>query len=200
MINNFVKLLAVILILNSQITFGQIKKVKLMEDKLIKREILFGNPEKVEVQISPDGSYLSYIAPNKGVLNVWITPIDDIFNAKLITSDKKRGIRNYFWSKDSQYIIYAQDKAGDENWRLYSVNINSLIEKSLTHNNVRASILKLSKKFPKEILILLNARVPEYFDIHKVNIETGKIEIIYTNTEKYSYFIADDDFKIRVGK
>lgn len=80
------------------------------EDKLIEREILFGNPEKAGVKISHDGKYISYLAPHEGVLNVWIAPVDDKSNAKLITSDKKRGIRSYFWSKDSQYIIYAQDK------------------------------------------------------------------------------------------
>ncbi len=187
-------------ICNTVVADNIINSDSMNEDKLIEREVLFGNPEKAGVKISHDGKYISYLAPNEGVLNVWIAPIDDISNAKLITSDKKRGIRSYFWSKDSQYIIYAQDKKGDENWRLYSVNINNLQEKDLTpSNDVRASVLKLSDKFPNEMLISLNARVPEYFDIHKVNIETGKLETIYENTENYSSFIADDDFNIRVG-
>lgn len=197
---NLYQLIIIFLILDSQITLGENKKVVLMEDKLIEREILFGNPERVGVRVSNDGKYISYIAPYNGVLNVWIAPTDDLKNAKLITRDKKRGIRSYFWSKNSQYIIYAQDKKGDENWRLYSVNINNLKEIDLTpSNDVRASVLKLSDKFPNEMLISLNARVPEYFDIHKVNIETGKLETIYENTEHYSSFIADDDFNIRVG-
>lgn len=198
MFRQFLKLLVIILVLSNQITFG--KGVELMEDKLIAREILFGNPEKVGVKISQDGKYISYIAPNEGVLNVWIAPVDDRAKARLITSDKKRGIRSYFWSKDNQYIIYAQDKKGDENWRLYSVNINDLKEQDLTPaNEVRASVLKLSEKFPNEMLITLNDRVPEYFDIHKVNIKTGKLETIYENKGNYSSFIADDDFNIRVG-
>lgn len=197
---NLYQLIIIFLILNSQITLGENKKVVLMEDKLIEREILFGNPERVGVRVSNDGKYISYIAPYNGVLNVWIAPADDLKNAKLITRDKKRGVRSYFWSKNSQYIIYAQDKKGDENWRLYSVNINNLKEIDLTpSNDVRASVLKLSDKFPNEMLISLNARVPEYFDIHKVNIETGKLETIYENIEHYSSFIADDDFNIRVG-
>lgn len=198
MFHRFFKLLLVILILSNQLTLG--KEVELMEDKLIAREVLFGNPERVGVRISHDGKYISYIAPHEGVLNVWIAPVDDRTKSKRITSDKKRGIRSYFWSKDSQYIIYAQDKKGDENWRLYSVNINDLKEKDLTPaNEVRASVLKLSEKFPNEMLIMLNNRVPEYFDIHKVNIKTGKLEVVYENKGNYSSFIADDDFNIRVG-
>jgi dipeptidyl aminopeptidase/acylaminoacyl peptidase len=199
---NYIAIILMIftVVFNTAVADNIINSDSMKEDKLIEREILFGNPEKSGVQISHDGKYISYLAPNEGVLNVWITKVDDILNAKLITSDEKRGIRDYFWSKDSQYIIYAQDKKGDENWRLYSVNISNLQEKDLTPSNeVRASVLKLSDKFPKEMLIYLNARVPEYFDIHKVNIETGKLETIYKNTENYSSFIADDDFNIRLG-
>jgi len=193
-------ILLIIFLVFSFIAYNKMSNENMTEDKLIAREILFGNPDKVGVKFSEDGKYISYIAPNNGVLNVWIAPADDVTKAKLITSDKQRGIRSYFWSKDSQYIIYAQDKKGDENWCLYSANINTLEEKVITPNEgVRASLLKLSDKFPSEMLVSLNARVPEYFDIHKVNIATGKLEIIYENTEGYTSFIADDDFNIRVA-
>src|SRR3546814_2303584 len=46
--------------------------------ELIPRDALFGNPERANVQISPDGKYLSWIAPVDGVLNVWVAPADDI--------------------------------------------------------------------------------------------------------------------------
>lgn len=86
MFYQFFKLLVIILVLSNQITLG--KGIELMEDKLIARETLFGNPKKVGVKISQDGKYISYIAPHKGVLNVWIAPVDDKSKAKLITSDK----------------------------------------------------------------------------------------------------------------
>src|SRR5262245_22616941 len=64
--------------------------------QLIPRKILFGNPEKAGPQISPDGKLLAYLAPEKGVLNVWVLTLgkDD---ARVVTSDKKRGVRQYFW-------------------------------------------------------------------------------------------------------
>lgn len=171
-----------------------------MKDKLIDREILFGNPQKIMVQISPNGQYISYIAPYKGVVNIWITSTDKKFNDKVVTYDNTRGIRSYFWSKNSEYIIYIQDTKGDENWCLYAVNIFSADVKSLTPDqNVKASLLKISDKFPHEILITLNARVPEYFDIYRVNIITGSLRMIYKNTGFYSSFIADDNFDIRIG-
>jgi hypothetical protein len=35
---------------------------------LIPREVLFGNPERADPQISPDGTQLGYLAPVDGVL------------------------------------------------------------------------------------------------------------------------------------
>ena len=170
------------------------------EDNLISREVLFGNPDRVATRINKDGKFLSYIAPKDGVLNIWVAPIDKISEAKVITNEKQRGIRSYFWANDNTHIIYAQDKKGDENWRLYSVNVLNEKQKDLTPTEgVRASVLKLSDKYPNEILILINNRVAEYFDIYRVDIDTGKRELVYENTAQYSSFRADDDFKIRLG-
>jgi len=170
------------------------------EDQLIPREKLFGNPDKIAVRISNDGSKISFVAPLDGVLNIWVGPAGSPAKAKPITDDKQRGIRSYFGAKDNNHIIYTQDKKGDENWRLYSVNIATLEKKDLTPaDNVRASVLKLSSDFPEEMLIQLNDRVPEYFDIYKVNIVSGDRELVYKNTEQYASFIADDQFNLRFG-
>lgn len=173
-------------------------EVTVKRDKLIEREVLFGNPDKIMTRLSDDGRYISFIAPKDGVLNVWVAPTGDLTKAKVITDEKTRGIRRYFWSKNNTHIIYAQDKNGDENWRLYSVNIENLEQKDLTPlDGVRASVLKLSSNFPSEMLVLLNDRVAEYHDIYKVNLETGARTLVYENTGNYASFIADEEFSIR---
>ena len=45
--------------------------------------------------------------------------------AKPVTNDTYRGIRSYAWAYTNQHILYLQDRNGDENWRIYSVNLNS---------------------------------------------------------------------------
>ena len=88
----------------------------------IPREVLFGNPDKLQPRVSPDGKKLAFIAPHKKVLNVWLRTIgkDD---EKVITNDDNRGIRNFIWAADNKHILYLQDEGGDENWRLFGVNI-----------------------------------------------------------------------------
>jgi len=89
---------------------------------LIDRELFFGDPEISGAQISPDGQFIAFIKPYKGTRNIWVKRTAEPFDsAKPITADTSRPIRQYFWSRDGQYILFAQDKGGDENFNVYAV-------------------------------------------------------------------------------
>ena len=69
--------------------------------ELIPRQVLFGNPDRAAVEISPDGKYISFLAPRDGVMNVYVAPVEDPAAAKPVTHATKRGIPGYFWAFDS---------------------------------------------------------------------------------------------------
>ncbi|MDO8632579.1 MAG: S9 family peptidase [Phycisphaerales bacterium] len=164
---------------------------------LIPRETLFGNPDRASPQISPDGKRLAFLAPVNGVLNVWVGPADRPDQAKAVTNDTSRGIRRYFWAFTNQHIIYLQDKGGDENWRVYSVDLARNDVKDLTpFEKVAAQIQEVSPRFPDEILVALNNRNPQYHDIHRVNIRTGDLKLVTENNE-FAGFVSDDDYNVR---
>lgn len=166
---------------------------------IIPREVLFGNPDKITARLSPDGAQISYLAPVDGVLNVWVGSADDPDTAKPVTNDTDRGIRIYFWAYTNQHIIYLQDQAGDENWRVYSVNLKTGETIDLTPlEGVQARIQGVSPKHPEEILIALNDRVPALHDIFRVNITTGEKSLIQKN-EEFIGFVTDDDLNIRLA-
>lgn len=167
-------------------------------DEIIDREVLFGNPDRMLTRLSPDGEYISFVAPLNGVLNVFIANKETPDDAKPVTFDKSRGIRTYFWSYDNKHIIYAQDEKGDENWRLYSVNVKTDESKILTpEEGVRAGIVKPSKDFPDEMLISLNSRNKELFDVYRLNIATGEMQMVFQNDENFVGFTADNDLNLR---
>src|SRR5688572_17775359 len=90
---------------------------------LIDRELFFGDPEIAGAQISPDGAFIAFIKPFKGTRNIWVKKTAEPFaSAKPITADTKRPIPGFFWSRDGRYILFVQDKAGDENYNVYAVN------------------------------------------------------------------------------
>jgi dipeptidyl aminopeptidase/acylaminoacyl peptidase len=170
------------------------------DNTLIPREVLFGNPDKVMVKLSPDGKHITYLAPSNGVLNIWLAPINNIKNAKPITDDKERGIRNYFWSLNNKHILFMQDYKGDENFRLYSYDLASQKIKLLSpEKGVKTFVYAASIKHPDEIIIGLNERRPDYFDCYRLNLVSGKSEKIFTNNEFVS-FVFDDDLNLRFAQ
>lgn len=164
---------------------------------LIPRKVLFGNPDKASPQLSYDGKRLAFLAPVKGVLNVWVGSVNDLAAAKPVTKDTYRGIRIYLWAYTNRHILYLQDKAGDENWRIYATSLDTGETKDLTpFEGVQARIQHCSPKFPEKILVGLNNRVPQFHDIHQINILTGEMSLVQKNPD-FSDFVTDDNYNVR---
>lgn len=164
---------------------------------IIPRDLLFGNPDRTMARISPDGRYISYLAPVDDVLNVWVAPADDLAAAKPVTADTGRGIRTYTWPFSGRHLLYLQDTGGDENWRIYSVDLESGETTDLTpFDNVQAQINGLSPDHPDEILIGLNNRNPQLHDLHRINLNTGEMTLVIEN-EGFVGFVTDRSFTVR---
>jgi len=167
---------------------------------LVPREVLFGNPEKIQPRISPDGKRLAYIAPVNGVLNVWVGEVGapgDSF--KPVTTDTDRGIRAFFWGQDNARILYVQDAGGDENWRLHDTELASGTTRDLTpFEGVQAQLIAEEKNFPTELLVGLNKENPQLHDVYHVDVETGELELILKNPGVIG-FVADAEMRVRAG-
>ncbi|MEY4463166.1 MAG: hypothetical protein RLZZ81_137 [Pseudomonadota bacterium] len=168
-------------------------------NQIIPRKVLFGNPDKTRVSLTHDGKYILYIAPKDGVLNIWMASSSDLSKTEVITHDKGRGIRSYAKAYNNKNILYSQDFNGDENDRIYSYNIETKETKLLTpERGVKAGIAGMSYKKPNEILIYLNERNPEYFDIYKLSLDTLEKELIYKN-DRFTDYVADENLNLRFG-
>lgn len=166
---------------------------------LIPRDHLFGNPTRAAGKISPDGKWLSWLAPHEGVLNVWLAPRDNPDDAKVMTKADDRPIRQYMWSPDATSLLYIQDKGGDENFLLYRIDVASGEETTLTpFENTRVDIVGASETIRDRILIGLNNRDPQWHDVHLLNLTTGALELVYENNA-YAGFMADDTLTLRMA-
>ncbi len=165
---------------------------------LIPREVLFGNPVKASPRLSPCGTRLAYLAPSdKGVLNVWVRTIGKEDDAQ-VTNDTHRGIRIHFWSEDGTRLFYLQDIGGDENWHVYSVDLETKGVRDLTpFQGVRAANVMLDKKFPGQMLVGLNLRDRRVFDMHRIDLKTGAIVLDTQNPGDVLGWVTDPDFQIR---
>ena len=90
---------------------------------VLDRELFFGNPEIAGAQLSPDGQYIAFLKPWNDTRNIWVKKTAEPFDAaRLVTTEKKRPIPGFFWSRDSKLILYVKDKDGDENFNVYAVD------------------------------------------------------------------------------
>ena len=165
---------------------------------LVPREVLFGNPERFSPRISPDGRRLAWLAPHEGVLNVWLRTVgadDD----RVVTDDDDRGIRQFFWGPDNRRILYLQDRGGDENWRLYDVELETGQQRDLTpFEGVQARVEHVDKHFPDRILVCLNRENPELHDVFELSLASGELTKVVDNTG-YVGFVADGRFDVRAA-
>ena len=163
---------------------------------LIPRQILFGNPERTNCQISYDGKTLSWIAPVDGVLNIWVAPADDLSRARSITKDKGRGITSYQWAVGDQYILYSQDTGGDENYHIYATHIASGESRDLTpFPGVQASVLGRSLKHVNHISVAINDRDKSWHDVWTIDVRSGERKLVLENTHKYAGVEVGEDLK-----
>jgi dipeptidyl aminopeptidase/acylaminoacyl peptidase len=160
--------------------------------------VLFGNPDRASVQISPDGAWIAYLAPRDGVLNVWVAPRADVAAARPITQDTGRGIRFFLWAYTSRHMLYIQDKNGDENWRLYSVDVENAESKDLTpFDGVQTQLTHASHLRPNEIIIRLNRRDPQWHDLYRVDI-AGELTLLEENN-RFTDYLLDDEHRLRLA-
>jgi dipeptidyl aminopeptidase/acylaminoacyl peptidase len=176
---------------------------------LIDRELFFGDPEIAGAQISPDGKFIAFIKPFKGTRNVWVKRTEAPFDsAKPVTADTTRPIPNYFWSRDSKYILFIQDKAGDENYHVYAVNPADSpaagqdvpAARNLTDvKGVRAQIYSVPRTEPDALYVGINDRDKAWHDLYKVKISTGERTLIRQNTERIVGWTFDLKDQLRLA-
>src|SRR5882724_1664632 len=176
---------------------------------LIDRELFFGDPEIAGAQVSPDGKFIAFIKPFKGTRNVWVKRTEAAFDsAKPLTADTTRPIPAYFWSRDGKYILFVQDKAGDENYLVYAVNPAEApaagqdvpAARNLTDvKGIRAEIYAVPRSDADAIYVGINDRDKAWHDLYKVKISTGERTLVRQNTERIVGWTFDLKDQLRMA-
>ena len=189
----------------------QTPKPKVQQPPVIDRALFFDNPEIAGGQLSPNGKFISFIKPYKGTLNIWVKKLEDDFSAaKPVTADTIRPIRVYFWSRDGKYILYSQDKGGDENFNIYAVNPQESpvpgaaipVNRDLTNlKGVRVFIYAIPYTDPDAIYIGLNDRDKSWHDLYKMKISTGERSLVRKNsaTDRITGWVFDWNDQLRLA-
>jgi hypothetical protein len=168
---------------------------------LLRRRLIFADPERSVVRISHDGTRLAFRAPVDGVLNLWVAPIGRIDEARPVTAVTDRNLGPWIvWIHDNRHLVFFREAAGDENWRAWRVDLQTGDVRPLTPGpGVTCYIQQMSPYFPSELLIAHNARDKRYFDVYRVNVAIGDSTLVQVNEGFMGHF-TDQQFRVRFAR
>ncbi|MGA0112581.1 MAG: S9 family peptidase [Chthoniobacterales bacterium] len=166
---------------------------------LIPLRDFFRNPEGAAYRVSPDGDYISWLAPWENRLNVFVQPSDGSGEPRRLTDATKRDIAGYFWAARDQ-VVYLQDDGGDENFHLYAVDVGGNNRRDLTpFPGVRVGVVDDLRDDEDHLLISMNKRDARVFDVFRLNTRTGEMELVAENPGSVSSWITDHDGQVRAA-
>jgi dipeptidyl aminopeptidase/acylaminoacyl peptidase len=176
---------------------------------LIDRQLFFGEVQIAGAQISPDGQWISFLKPYKGVRNIWVKKAGEPFDkARPLSGEKTRPVGGYFWSRNSKYVLYSQDNAGDENFNVYAIDpaapadekTGLPVTRALTDlKGVRTIIYAVPKAKPDILYIGLNDRDKRWHDLYELHLSTGEKKLVRQNTEQIAGWSFDNNGDLRVA-
>ena len=158
----------------------------------------FRNPELSSLELSPDGKQVAFLAPVERRLNLFVQEVSGE-NPRQVTDVRDRDIGGYFW-KNANTLIYLKDDGGDENYHLYAVDIVSGQTRDLTpFPGVRDGIVDDLEDIEDEVLIDMNQRRLDVFDVYRLNVKTGEMTLVAENPGNYIGYLTDHAGKVRVA-
>jgi dipeptidyl aminopeptidase/acylaminoacyl peptidase len=176
---------------------------------LIDRDVIFGNPEIAAAELSPDGKYIAFLKPWKDTRNVYVKAVGEPFSAaRLLTTETKRPVAGYLWTRDSKYILFAKDNDGDENFNVYAVDpsakpapgADAPPSRDLTGlKNVRVMLYDVPKSDPDIAYIGLNDRDKAWHDLYRLKISSGEKTLVRKNTERITGWVFDLKGQLRLA-
>jgi dipeptidyl aminopeptidase/acylaminoacyl peptidase len=97
-------------------------------------------------------------------------------------------------------LLYVQDIGGDENWHIWSVDLESRIIRDITaFQGAQAGLISVDHHHPNTILATINARNPQLHDVYQIDLRTGAAEMIQENPGDIVGWVPDSTQRIRAG-
>ena len=175
-----------------------VSTLALAKPPLIPREILFAEPEKSQVRISPDGTRLACLAPYRGVQNIWVqTPGRP--DARPVTRHADNRVWRFFWAADSKGLLYERDEEGDERYALHHVDLASGKDRVLIPARGESKIVRISRRRPHHIVVSIRKKSESRRDAYRLNLRNKQLRLLSRDPGNVFEWFADDDLRVRAA-
>ncbi len=161
-------------------------------------EEFFRNPDRTYFAIAPDGKHLAFLAPYETRMNVHVQNVDDGTVTRL-SHDTERSIHGLAWANSST-LVFSRDVGGDENDQIFVVGLDGSEPRNLTpFPGVKSQLQDVLEDRDDEILISMNKRRPDVFDIYKLTLSTGEMTMVAENPGGVISWDTDHDGNVRIA-
>jgi dipeptidyl aminopeptidase/acylaminoacyl peptidase len=169
------------------------------EAPLIPRRALFADSDKDQIQLSPDGKWIGYLALSGNTMNIWVAPVSAPSKASVVTKQEGAPVLNYRWTYLPGLLLYATP--AENGSHVFLLNITSKESRDLTPGKgIVAQLEKISTDHADEALLRVKEPDRQTFDYQKLNLRTGAREVVFKNEPNFEQVLFDDDWRPRVVK
>lgn len=178
-----------------------ISTVTLKDNELPLDDFLRGS-EQSSFKSSPDGKKMAYLKTANNQTHIYMKKTGEEASETRITSLTNRDIIGFLWFSNDK-ILYITDMYGTEDHHIHVVNADGTDEKDLTpFDQVRAQYmesLSYMRGHEFDILISMNERSSQRFDVYRLNVKTGAMEIVAENPGNVTSWLTDLYGEVRVA-
>jgi dipeptidyl aminopeptidase/acylaminoacyl peptidase len=175
---------------------------------LIDRALFFEEPEISDGQISPDGKFISFLRRSEQGAQLWIKSREkSLTTAEAVPGAGQGVVADYVWTRDSQRILFRQAEGRDGGAHLWVVDwagphlAAGPAARDLTpFGNVDVQLLAAPETTPGWVVVAINDRDPKARDVYRVEIATGKRQLVFKNEADVTEWTTDVTGKLRLGR
>jgi dipeptidyl aminopeptidase/acylaminoacyl peptidase len=158
----------------------------------------FKAQEKAGFGISPDGKSLSYIKVEDKQQNIVVEDIAS-GHTKQITHLKDKYVNYYFWVSNNELVYYKKHPDG-QSFSLFIIDKDGKGERELKgEGQSRVRVLKDQLIDNKYLLVSSNRRDSTVFDVYRLNVRNGNMEMAAKNPGNITNWYTDGKAKLRLA-
>ncbi|QPH37781.1 S9 family peptidase [Pedobacter endophyticus] len=159
----------------------------------------FKTQDKAYYRISPDGKSLSYLKLQDKKLDLFVEDIASGSSVQ-ITHLKEKSISFYFWTSNNELIYYTEDESKERRSDIFVINKNGTKQVQLSSNEKsRLQVIEDQLIDDKYIIVASNKRDSTVFDVYRLNVRDGKMDIAAKNPGNITEWITDNKGVLKIA-
>ncbi|SER75193.1 S9 family peptidase [Pedobacter rhizosphaerae] len=169
------------------------------EEKIIPVDDFFKTQDKAYYRISPDGKSLSYLKLRDKKLDLFVENLASGSSVQL-THLTDKSISFYFWTSNNELVYYTEDDSNDRKSDLFVINKDGSRQVQLSSNEkTRLRVIEDQLIDDKYIIVASNKRDSTVFDVYRLNVRNGKMDIAAKNPGNVTEWMTDNKGVLKIA-